>query len=176
MADPFNSEIDVGPPPVTLRRGKPMRTIVTLVFLLIVAAGAGFVWLNYDRLMSTSHALMEGGQDAGAPVGALESAVSAKDFEAFQQQTATSLQSATDALAAQQTELKRLSDQIAALTSKIDLLQSSGPAPSPTAPRTTAAPPRPVAATVPPRRKPPVPKPAGAISVGGAPLPVQPNR
>ncbi len=175
MADPFNSEINVGPPPVALRKGRPVRTIVTIVFLLIVCAGAGFAWLNYDRLMGASHSLMEAGQDAGPSTDTPESAVSAKDFETFQQQTTSSLQSATEALAAQQTELKRLSDQIASLTSKIDLLQTN-PEPTATAPRSTSAPPRPAMAAVPPRRRPPAPKPAGAVSVGGAPLSVQPGR
>ena len=127
--------------------------------------------------MGISHSLIETGQDAAAPADALEGAVSAKDFEAFQQQTTTSLQSATDALTAQQAELKRLADQIAGLTSKIDQMQTNaGPTPAPIVVRPTSAPSRPPVAAAPSHRRPVVPKPAGAISVGGAPLPVQPGR
>jgi uncharacterized coiled-coil protein SlyX len=123
---------------------------------------------------------------------AAEGSVSATDFAAFQQQTGSSIQAATELLTAQQTELKRLSDQIqglttqvVGLTAKIDTMQGRGvlspPAPAAAAPAPmVAAPAAPVAArpapTVP--RKRPADRPAGAISVGGAPLPAatQPPR
>jgi uncharacterized coiled-coil protein SlyX len=162
---------------MALRRGKPVRAIITIVFLLVVAAGAGFVWLNYDRLTGASQSLVEAGQDTSAPADMTENAVSEKDFDAFQQQTTASLQSTSEALTAQQAELRRLSDLISTLTSKIETLQSQpGLAPAPVVARQITTPARSATTTVPPRNRPAVSKPAGAISVGGAPLPTQPSR
>ena len=49
----------------------------------------------------------------------------AKGLEVTQQQAVDQLQIVQDQLAAQQVETKRLSDQVTALTEKLDLLQQS---------------------------------------------------
>lgn len=176
MAEEFNNEIHVGPPP-PLRKRRSFGWLVWLLVLMIVAGGAAYGWVNYDRLAELT-------RSAAAATGATaDRSVAADDFEAFQQKTTTALQAATDQLAAQQAELKRLSDtvegltgQVAALTAKPDQTQAVGTPPpafaSPRPPPATAAAARPTPTA--PRKRPAAPTPAGAISVGGAPLPAQP--
>lgn len=160
-------QINVGPPPVRLSGGRSYRVVLVIIALLVLAAAAAFAWLSYgDRLAEMSGAAPE------RPVSVGDSVATA-EFTAFQAQTSASLQSATQLLASQQTELKRLSDQLASLTSRIDGLQGSiaaaappaGTSSAPTTAAPVAAAPRPTA----PRKRPAAP--AGAISVGGAPLP-----
>ncbi len=95
--------------------------------------------------------------------------VGSKEFLAFQQQIAASLQSTAQLVAAQQAEIKRLSDQVSVLGAKIDALQH--PAAS-----AQAAVPVPPAAAPAVRKKPAAPKLPPGISTGGAPLPVTPSR
>jgi uncharacterized coiled-coil protein SlyX len=110
---------------------------------------------------------------AGAPVETPDTSAGLKELQGLQQQLAATTQSNAQALAAQQAEIKRLSDQVAALTAKIEVLQS------PAAPAPAQA-----AAAPPPQPQPPPPAPGAArkrptaaakrppgISVGGAPLP-----
>jgi len=89
-----------------------------------------------------------------------------KEFEVLQQQIATTTQSTAQSVAAQQAEIKRLSDQVSALAAKIEQLQN--PAPSAQAPAAPAPPPP---ATPAARKRPAAATPAPGISVGGAPLP-----
>jgi uncharacterized coiled-coil protein SlyX len=103
-------------------------------------------------------------------VATVDKPVGLNDFQAFQQQTAGSMQSTERLLTAQQTEIKRLSGQVTMLAGKLDLLQRPVAAaqaafPAPGSKRTVAA----------LQKKPPEAKPAGAISTGGAPraAPVQ---
>ncbi|MET0708303.1 MAG: hypothetical protein ABWY82_15915 [Tardiphaga sp.] len=172
-------QIDVGPPPVPLQGGRSPKGVV-IVVAVVIAAAAGFAWLAYgDRLSELSALTSSAGP---APVTASDtSSVATAEFLAFQQQTSAALQSATQMLTAQQAEMKRLSDDVANLTAKIDQLQGSvasvRTAPPPVVPaRPTAAAPAPAAvppaaAPAAPRKRPTAPRPAGAISVGGAPLP-----
>jgi len=101
--------------------------------------------------------------------------LSQKDLVSSEQQNATVLVSLTQSTANQQADLKRISRQISALATQVDALQGA------IAPLTTSSIPRPkprarVALT---QRKmtpppvlgpPPLPKPVGPVSVGGAPL------
>jgi uncharacterized coiled-coil protein SlyX len=154
--------------------------------VLVVIAAAGFAWFTFgDRILEVPSLSSTLGSVA-APVAASDTGlVAASDFQAFQQQTSETLQSATQLLSAQQAELRRLSDEVSRLTAKIDLLQSTvavasvkPPSPPPLASAKPAPPPPVPAAATAPRKKPAVPKPAGAISLGGAPLPAagQPGR
>jgi uncharacterized coiled-coil protein SlyX len=99
-----------------------------------------------------------------APGEVPDKSVGLKDFQAFQQQITGTLQSTAQLVAAQQAEIKRLSDQVAALGATIDTLQRPAASAQAAAP---APPPAPAA----PRKKPAAPKQPPAISVGGAPLP-----
>ena len=79
------------------------------------------------------------------------------------------MQSAAQDIAAQKTDLKNLSDQVAALAAKIDALQ---PAAAPTPLQTAVQLGVPVQpAVIEPHKKTAPIKPTGRISVGGAPLP-----
>jgi uncharacterized coiled-coil protein SlyX len=103
-----------------------------------------------------------------APADTPDKTVGLKDFQAFQQQIAGTTQSTAQLVAAQQAEIKRLSDQVAALAAKIDTPQrpaasapAAAPVPPPPAPPAPAARKKPAAAKLPP-----------GISTGGAPLPL----
>jgi hypothetical protein len=100
------------------------------------------------------------------------------DLEGLRQQITGSVQSTQQLLAAQQAEIKRLSDQVSALSGKLDLLQR--PVTSAQAAMTAIAAPKTMAAA--PKKKSDVAKPVaakpgelkptttGAISTGGTPL------
>jgi uncharacterized coiled-coil protein SlyX len=100
-----------------------------------------------------------------APADVPDKPVGLKDFQAFQQQIAATMQSTAQLVAAEQAEIKRLSDQVSALAAKIDALErpaASAQAASPVPPPPpSAARKRPAAAKLPP-----------GISTGGAPLPL----
>jgi hypothetical protein len=153
------------------RRRSPVVPIV--VVFAVIASGAAYLWLNYgDQIRSGVSAAPSG----GPVIASGAESVSRADFETFKRQAAESLQSTIEGLDAQKAEMKRLSDQVAALSAKFDAPQgtmSSIPAQAPVAPTATpVVPPRPAAVAE--RRKPPAPKPTGPISVGGAPLPSPP--
>ncbi len=105
---------------------------------------------------------------SAAPAEVPDKTVALKDFQAFQAQMAATLQSTGQLVAAQQAEIKRLSDQVAALAAKIDTLQR--PAASAQAAVPAAPPPAPAPAA--PRKRPAAAKPPPGISTGGAPLPL----
>ncbi|QUS39994.1 hypothetical protein RPMA_15025 [Tardiphaga alba] len=187
MADTYGNEINVGPPPVTLRKRRSFGAVGILAVLLIVGAAGGLVWLNLDTVTDMLHGaanpVSAPGENAEVLASAAEPAVNAAEFTAFQQQTGSAIQTANDLLNAQKVELKRLSDQVqgltgqlANLTAKLDQMQqgraAAAPTPAPVAVPTAAA--APAAAS--PRPAPTAPRkraadrPAGAVSVGGAPL------
>lgn len=195
MADSYGNEINVGPPPATLRKRRSFGVTGILAVLLLLGGAGGLLWLNLDAVTDALHGVASpaphNGSNADVLASASEPAVSAADFTAFQQQTGTSIQTATDLLNAQQAELKRLSGQIqglttqvSGLTAKIDSMQqaraplapasSTGAIAPPVVAAPVAAPPRPAPAVA--RKRTPADRPAGAISVGGAPLPVTPAR
>ena len=106
---------------------------------------------------------------------------SQRDIQSTQQQNATSLVLLRDGSATQQTELKRISRQLTALTAQVEALHgavgplttSSIPHSNPRA-RLTRGSKR--AHTPPPAPEPPLSKPVGPVSVGGAPLALSPSR
>jgi uncharacterized coiled-coil protein SlyX len=104
---------------------------------------------------------------SAAPAETPDKTVGLKDFQAFQQQIAATVQSTAQLVAAQQAEIKRLSDQVAALAAKIDTLQRSAATAQAAAP--VPPPPPPASAA---RKKPAAAKPPPGISTGGAPLPL----
>ena len=103
------------------------------------------------------------------------------DIQLSQRQNAAVLESLTQSSATQQADLKRISRQLALLTAQVDSLQNS------VTPLTTSSishstssipPSNPRARVVRASRKvipPPLPKPAGPVSVGGAPLSPAPS-
>ncbi|MES2196515.1 MAG: hypothetical protein V4517_19010 [Pseudomonadota bacterium] len=100
----------------------------------------------------------------------MDKPVGLSDLTGLQQQIAGSVQSTERLLAAQQAqqaEIKRLSDQVAALSGKLELLQRPMAAAQAAIP---APAPKPVAAAKP--KKPAPILSTGSISTGGAPLPL----
>ena len=142
---------------------QPRSRVLFWIIVIIVLAGTGvgsaFLWQAYGNGLS----VFRTGTATPEPT-APDKPVGLADFQAFQQQIVGSMQSTEQVLAAQEAEIKRLSDEVAALSAKLDLVQH------PVAPAEALAP-GPVAP--PSRKKPAAPKPVGAISTGGAPLPAQ---
>lgn len=103
---------------------------------------------------------------AARPAAPADKPVMLGDLRALQQQIAGSVQTTERLLAAQQAEIKRLSDQVVVLSGKLDLLQrpltsAQGAIPPPAPkPVTSAAKPKPAPVQT-----------TGTISTGGAPLP-----
>jgi uncharacterized coiled-coil protein SlyX len=119
------------------------RLVIVGIVLAVLGVASAFGWRAYG----------------GSPYA--PEMVGLDEFHAFQHQVAGQLQSSAQALAAQQAEVKRLSDQMAAVSTKMDTLASaisSARAAMPAAP-----PPHP--------QKRASPKPSARISTGGAPLP-----
>lgn len=155
MSTEYSDEFDPG---VTLppRRNWIFRATVAVVGLVILAGAAGFVLLNYGHLFEPAPA-------AQLPISVnVEEAVSPDDFKAFQQDVAAKLEAVQQAAADQQADLKKLTDQVSAMAARLESLQSPPAAPV-ARPPVVAMTKRPAAAK----------KPAGTISVGGAPLPPQ---
>jgi uncharacterized coiled-coil protein SlyX len=144
------------------RRWVPIAVFAGLALLGSASAWAWYAWGNgFPALPSFTSSVAAPGAAPEVP----DKTVGLKDFQAFQQQIAATLQSTGQLVAAQQAEIKRLSDQVAALTAKIDTLQRPAASAQATAP---APPPPPPAAA---RKRPAAPKQEPGISVGGAPLP-----
>jgi len=139
-----------------------------LVFALLAATGiaSGFLWRAYGRDVSVVSLVAS---VTGSASSSAEKPVGQGDLDVLRQQV-TALQSTAAQLAAQQAEIKRLSDQISALSGKLDLLQrpiTSAQAAIPLpAPHAVA----PIPRKRPDIMKPVVDKPVGAISTGGAPV------
>ena len=164
MADDFDPHIQLDRQPFLHRRGMAPRVLISVGVLAVIAGAFAYVWLNDDGLVQ---AISSAAQPAAGPVVASdEETVNLRDFQSFQRQTSDSLQSVAQGIAAQKADLNRLSDQVSALSAKIDALQSAAAPPQP------AVPPQPPVTAA--RKKPPAPKTTGPISVGGAPLPPTP--
>jgi hypothetical protein len=131
-------------------RRRVFRTIFVVVVMAVMGSASAFAWRAYGAY--PSFAVLR-----SSPAALAEpKMVGIDEFHAFQQQTAERLQSNAQNLAALQADVKRLSDQLAAVSAQVDALHSaisSAPAAAPTPP------------------KKPKPKPPARISTGGAPLP-----
>jgi len=141
----------------------PLFHIVVTVMLACFGSGSALVARASGMGLPTLPSFLSVASSP-APVAVTSAALS--DLQALQQQVAGSVQSTERLLAAQQAEIKRLSDQVVALSGKLDLLQR----PLASAQAALPAPaPKPVAAAKP--KKPAPVQSTGAISTGGAPLP-----
>jgi len=155
----------------------PLFHIVVTVMLVCFGSGSALVSRAYGlspssvlpSLASVTSSSVASVAGPAAPVAAADKPVGQSDLKALQQQIAGSVQSTERLLAAQQAqqaEVKRLSDQVAALSGKLDLLQR----PIASAQAALPAPaPKPLAAAKP--KKPAAVQSTGSISTGGAPLP-----
>jgi uncharacterized coiled-coil protein SlyX len=153
---------DLHQPAPQRRRWVPIAVAAGLA--LFGAASASLWYASGGGLPALPSFASSVAAPGAAPAEVPDKTVGLKDFQAFQQQIAATLQSTAQLVAAQQADIKRLSDQVAALTAKIDTLQN----PATSAQTATAAPPPPAPAA---RKRSPAPKQPPGISVGGAPLP-----
>ncbi|WP_456682924.1 hypothetical protein [Bradyrhizobium sp. USDA 3311] len=151
-------------PPVSRKSPRRVSWILALVVISVgLCAGAAYYWSNIETVFATSSA------HEPVPITGL----SPEDREALLQ-IRSGQQKASDEIAelnrnigAQQTDLKRMADQIEALTAKIESLQKL-PVPAPTPP--VPSPPAAHSALKPAKRVVQPSKPEGPISIGGAPL------
>ena len=153
------------PEPERRRRWVP---VVVAAGLALFGSASALVWHASDYGFPALPSFASATGPAAAPADIPDKTVGLKDFQAFQQQIAGTVQSTAQLVAAQQAEIKRLSDQVAALAAKIDTLQR----PAASAQAAAPVPPPPTPAPAAPRKKPAAPKPPPGISTGGAPLPL----
>lgn len=143
----------------------PLFHIVVAVMLACFGSGTALASRAFGIAVPGFPSSSTSVASTAAPVA--EKPIGLRDLQALQQQIAGSVQSTERLLTAQQAqqaEIKRLSDQVAALSGKLELLQR------PIASAQAAIPvPRPKAAAARPKKPPPV-QTTGAISTGGAPL------
>jgi len=155
---PDNSDIQYEPEEPEAKRWAPF--VIIAVALAVLGSGSGFGWRAYVGSSNPSFAFATGS------AGTEPKKVGSDEFQAFQQQVAAQMQANAQGLAAQQAEVKRLSDQLAVVSGKLDAIQFSISSARASLP----------AATPPAPRKPAKPKPsAERISTGGAPLPPPTN-
>jgi uncharacterized coiled-coil protein SlyX len=148
--------------PERRRRWVPIAVVAGLAIFGVASALLWNAWGNgFPALPSFTSVTAPGTAPAEVP----DKTVGLKEFQAFQQQITATMQSTAQSVAAQQAEIKRLSDQVSALAAKIDALQ-------PPAASAQAATPVPPPATPAARKRPAAAKPPPGISTGGAPLPL----
>jgi len=155
-------------PPIPVHRGRRGILLPVILFLLLAGLGSGaayFWWASDGHLPAFTSLGSETSGESGDQAAL-------KDLQDIGQRISESLQSAQQTIAAQQAAIARLSDQVAALSTKLDAIERSVTATQtpPPAEATVRPPPVPTTARKPVAPK-PASKPAGAISVGGAPLP-----
>jgi hypothetical protein len=92
-------------------------TIIGAIVLAVIGSGSAFGWRAYGGSPLTF--------TLGSSAIPEQKTVGFDEFNAFKQQVAGQMQPNAQALAAQLVELKRLSDQTAAMSAKIDALESS---------------------------------------------------
>jgi uncharacterized coiled-coil protein SlyX len=146
----------------------PSRTRVVLWYLglAIIGSAAAIGWHDRELIISQSAP-----EIAVAPAINPDVSSALKNLQAFQLQTAGQINQITQNIAATQADLKKLSDQLSALTARLDALQNAAavPSPSPTAHPSAA----PAHAQLKPGEKPiRAPKPAGTA---GVPMKLGPN-
>jgi hypothetical protein len=131
-----------------------------------------FSWPNFDHFSLPNFnrfAAQPPPKTASTPIPDPAVSAALKDIQLSQRQNAAVLVSLTQSSATQQADLKRISRQLSSLAAQADALQSA------VTPLTTSSIPHsnPRARVVRTSRKiisPPLPKPVGPVSVGGAPL------
>lgn len=148
----------------TRRRWVP---IAAAAGLALFGSASALLWNAWGGGLPSLPSFTSSAAPGSAAAETPDKTVGLKDFQAFQQQIATTVQSTAQLVAAQQAEIKRLSDQVAALAAKIDTLQR----PAASAQAAAPVPPPPPAPPPAARKRPIAPKQPPGISVGGAPLP-----
>jgi uncharacterized coiled-coil protein SlyX len=151
-------EGDVEYEPEEAPQGRHWIWVIVFVGLAATGSASAFLWSAYGNNVPTFPSF---GSTPPADTG--DKVVLLKDLQAFQQQITAQTQAATQMLGSQQAEIKRLSEQMTALATKLDTLQRS----------VTSAPvPPPAVIPLPPvRKKPAVPNPVEAPPAEAPPSP-----
>ncbi|SFQ22858.1 hypothetical protein SAMN05216330_12014 [Bradyrhizobium sp. Ghvi] len=153
-------------PPVLQRPSKGFRWIFALLAaLLAFCAGGAYFWTNIETFVQAPPAH----EVESPPLGlSPEERAVLLGIQSGQQKTADELAELNRNVDAQQADLRRISDQFADLTRRIEELQNAPPA-------SPAASPPPMRTTKPAKRDVRPPKPQGPVSLGGAPLTAEPS-
>jgi uncharacterized coiled-coil protein SlyX len=169
MTDGFDEKWDGEDRPVALQRRRRAPWIAALlVGLAMAGAGGAFLWMNMDKLVQLGS---RDASDSADPASGDKAMLT--DLLATQQKTSEDLDTLKAAVEDQQGQLKSIMDQLAALTSKVDALQTPATPPPPPVPAPPSA--RAQLAPKAAKKPPSAPKPSGPISVGGAPLSATPD-
>jgi cytoskeletal protein RodZ len=172
---PDDAVFETRPPP---RRSRTILFGVAAIALAVLGAGSAVLWHSFGGSLPalpslSSFTSASGTEPSPSPVATADKPVGLKDLQALQQQLTGAIQSNAQLLSSQQAELKRLADQVAVLTAKVDLLERPAASAQASVPPPAPPPPAPAA----PRKRSAAPKQPAGISVGGAPLPsTQPAR
>jgi hypothetical protein len=164
-------ELDHQARPVLHRRRSRIVPVALIVFALSASACI-YLWVTYgDQLGTAVFATPPGTGSAFDTSG--KQPVGRAEFDTFVRQMADSLQSTAGNLEVQKADLKRLSDQVADLAAKVDVLRNAAAPTSAPIQNSISAQPvvPPQSAATASRTKPQGPKSPGPTSVGGAPLP-----
>jgi len=134
---------------------------ITFFALAFISAATAYALSNFNRFAERSPH-----ETASAPIPDPVIRATLKDIQLAQQQNAALLDLLTQSSAVQQTDLKRISDQLSSLATRADVLQNT--------PETTSAIPQPndrARAVRTSHKKPSLlARPIGPVSVRGAPL------
>ncbi len=161
--------LDEHPPMPLPRRRRAPIVLAVLAGLVLAGAGAALVWMNIDGV---GRLLGRESSESAEPASGDKAMLT--DMLATQQKTTEDLETLKGAVADQEEQLKTIVDQLASLTSRLEELRNAAAAPPP--PPAATAQPDVRAQVVPKAAKKPAKKPAGPISVGGAPLTAAPAR
>ena len=165
MAETLDKEKHSENQSATLHRAssRAPAIVISLTFfaLAFISAATAYALSNFNRFAEQSPH-----ETASAPIPDPVISATLKDIQLAQQQHAAALESLTQSSAVQQTDLKRISDQLSSLAARADALQNT--------PVTTSAIPQPNdrARFVRTSHKKPslLPRPIGPVSVRGAAL------
>ncbi|MCP1907981.1 hypothetical protein E3H11_17055 [Bradyrhizobium brasilense] len=141
-----------------------------IVVVALVGAGSVYAWPEVAALVAAiSH------ESSGGATTSDKEAL--PTLLAAQQKLEEDLAALDRSVADGQAQLKAITDQLAALTSKVEELQHLPPPAAPPPPVTAEVPRAPIAPTTPQPRKPPprAARPSGPVSIGGAPLNAAPG-
>jgi len=136
------------------RRGRRWISVMVVLALAATGSASALLWRAYGNDLPTFPSF---GSTPPADPG--DKVIMQKDLQAFQQQITAQTQAATQLLGSQQAEIKRLSEQITVLATKLDAVQRSVAAVQVAPPPPMPIKPAPI--PMPPvRKKPVVQKPA----------------
>ncbi len=187
MAETPDKEAQGDKQPETARQGALGRVpaiVVSLSALAVIGAAIANSLPNFNRLPLPNFSLPDFNhfslpdfnrfaaqpphETASAPIPDPPVSATLKDIQLSQQQGAAVLVSLTQSAATSQADLKRISRQLSSLTAQVDALQSAvGPLTTSSIPHSNF---RARVVRTPRKIAPPLPKPFGPVSVGGAPL------